>query len=297
MNKCEGIVSALMTPFTKEGKLDENVLRKYVRHNIDRMKVDGLYVGGSTGEGLLMSKEERIAVLEITKEEAANKIGLIAHIGSLELDAACEMAQNAEELGYDLISAVLPYYYPFKFPAVKKYYETILNATKNVGLVLYYIPVLTKAEISVDNFAELFENKRVVGIKYTDADVFTLERIIKKYPGKTLWAGFDEMFIAYAAYGLRSGIGSTYNIQAPIIKSIAEAMNNKDLDKALELQHKANDVISTLLKVGIYPALKEVVTYFDPTAVAYCRAPMMASVKDEDKKVLKDMFEKYLSNF
>ena len=85
MNRCEGILSALMTPFDKNGKLDENVLRKYVRHNIDRMKVDGLYVGGSTGEGLLMSKEERMAVFEITKEEVAGKIPLIAHVGTLNL--------------------------------------------------------------------------------------------------------------------------------------------------------------------------------------------------------------------
>ena len=109
MNKCPGILSALMTPFTKSGKLDEKVLRKYVRHNIDRMKADGLYVGGSTGEGLLMSKDERMAVFEITKEEANGKIPLIAHVGTLNLNEACEMAQKAEELGYDLISAVTPY--------------------------------------------------------------------------------------------------------------------------------------------------------------------------------------------
>ena len=164
MNKCSGILSALMTPFTKNGKLDEKVLRKYIRHNIDRMKVDGLYVGGSTGEGLLMSKDERMAVLEITKEEVAGKIPLIAHVGTLNLNEACEMAQKAEELEYDLISAVTPYYYPFSFADISKYYNTILKSTSKVPLVIYFLPSLSNNSISLDDFGKLFEDKSAISV-------------------------------------------------------------------------------------------------------------------------------------
>ncbi|WP_295157998.1 N-acetylneuraminate lyase [uncultured Brachyspira sp.] len=296
MNRCEGILSALMTPFNKSGKLDEKVLRKYVRHNIDIMKTDGLYVCGSTGEGLLMSKEERMAVLEITKEEVSGKIPLIAHVGTLNLNEACEMAQKAEELGYDLISAVTPYYYPFSFADISKYYNTILKATKKVPLVIYFLPTLSNNKISLDEFGKLFEDKRVMGIKYTSSDVFLLERLIQKYPDKMMWAGFDEMLIAYASYGLKSAIGSTYNIQAPLAKKVIKAVDNKDMGKALKIQHDMNDIITTLLNVGIYPALKECITFYDPSAVAYCRAPMGSkSLGKSEKKILKDMFDKYLS--
>ncbi|WP_295162490.1 N-acetylneuraminate lyase [uncultured Brachyspira sp.] len=296
MNKCEGILSALMTPFNKNGKLDEKVLRKYIRHNIDHMKADGLYVGGSTGECLLMSKEERIAVLEITKEEVAGKIPLIAHVGTLNLNEACEMAQKAEELGYDLISAVTPYYYPFSFADISKYYNTILKETKKVPLVIYFLPTLSNNKISLDEFGKLFEDKRVMGIKYTSSDVFLLERLIQKYPDKMMWAGFDEMLIAYASYGLRSGIGSTYNIQAPLAKKVIQAVENKDMSKALKIQHDMNDIITVLLNVGIYPALKECVALYDSSAAAYCRAPMGGkTLGKSEKKVLKNMFDKYLS--
>ena len=296
MNRCEGILSALMTPFTKEGKLDENVLRKYVRHNIDRMKVNGLYVGGSTGEGLLMSKEERMAVFEITKEEVAGKIPLIAHVGTLNLNEACEMANKAEELGYDLISAVTPYYYPFSFTDISKYYNTILNSTSKTPIVIYFLPTLSNNSISLDDFGKLFENDRVMGIKYTSSDLFLLERLKQKFPTKMMWAGFDELLIAYASYGLRSGIGSTYNIQAPLAKKVVEAVEKKDMEEALKIQHDMNDVISTLLKVGIYPALKECITFYDPSAVSYCRAPMGSKpLGDTEKALLKGMFDKYLS--
>ena len=298
MNRCEGILSALMTPFDKNGKLDENVLRKYVRHNIDRMKVDGLYVGGSTGEGLLMSKEERMAVFEITKEEVAGKIPLIAHVGTLNLNEACEMAQKAEELGYDLISSVTPYYYPFSFADISKYYNTILEATTKTPIVIYFLPTLSNNSISLDDFGKLFENERVMGIKYTSADLFLLERLIQKFPTKMMWAGFDELLIAYASYGLRSAIGSTYNIEAPLARKVLNALDAKDMQEALKVQHDMNDVISTLLKVGIYPALKECITYYDPTAVSYCRAPIGSKgLTDDDKKLLKNMFDKYLSKF
>ena len=296
MNKCSGVLSALMTPFTKNGKLDEKVLRKYVRHNIDRMKVDGLYVGGSTGEGLLMSKDERIAVFEITKEEVAGKIPLIAHVGTLNLNEACEMAQKAEELGYDLISAVTPYYYPFSFADISKYYNTILKSTSKIPLVIYFLPSLSNNSISLDDFGKLFEDKRVMGIKYTSDNLFLLERLIQRFPDKMMWAGFDELLIAYASYGLRSGIGSTYNIQAPLAKNVIKAVEGKDLSKALKIQHDMNDIIKTLLGVGIYPALKECISFYDPSAISYCRAPMGSKpLGKAEKKVLKDMFDKYLS--
>lgn len=295
MNICTGILSALMTPFNKKGELDEKVLRKYIRHNLDNMKVDGLYVGGSTGEGLLMSKDERIALLEITKEEVNGKVPLMAHVGTLNIKEACEMAQKAEELKYEMISAVTPYYYPFSFSDIKRYYYTILKSTKKVPLAIYFLPTLSNNKISLDEFDKLFEDKRVMGIKYTSSDVFLLERIIKKHPDKMIWAGFDEMLIAYTSYGLRSAIGSTYNIEAPLAKKVINAVENKDFAKALKIQHDMNDIISTLLKVGIYPALKECITYFDPSAVGYCRSPM-GEIAKSDKKILREMFDKYLKN-
>lgn len=206
------------------------------------------------------------------------------------------MANKAEELGYDLISAVTPYYYPFSFADISKYYNTILNSTSKTPIVIYFLPTLSNNSISLDDFGKLFENDRVMGIKYTSSDLFLLERLKQKFPTKMMWAGFDELLIAYASYGLRSGIGSTYNIQAPLAKKVIEAVEKKDMEEALKIQHDMNDVISTLLKVGIYPALKECITFYDPSAVSYCRAPMGSKpLGDSEKSLLKDMFEKYLS--
>ena len=296
MKNCKGILSALMTPFDKNGKIDETVLRSYIRHNIDTMKVDGLYVGGSTGEALLTSTKERMDILEIVKDEVKGKVSLIAHVGSLNIDEAITIAQKAEELNYDMISSVTPYYYPFSFENVKIYYETILKETNKTPFVIYFIPFLANSKISLDQFGELFENDRVAGIKYTSSDLYLLERVVKNYPNKQLWAGFDELLIAYASYGLDSGIGSTYNIQAPFAKKILTHVKNKELDKALEVQQKMNDVIDVLLKVGIYPALKECLSYYNNVGYGYCKKPF-GTISESDKKILREMFDKYLSDF
>lgn len=296
MNDCKGILSALMTPFNKNGKLDEPVLRTYIRHNIDTMKVDGLYVGGSTGEAFLTSTKERMDVLEIVKDEVKGDVSLIAHVGNLNIDDAVALAQKAEELNYDMISSVTPYYYPFSFENIKIYYETILKETSKTPFVIYFIPFLANSKISLDEFGELFENERVAGIKYTSSDLYLLERVIKNYPHKKLWAGFDELLIAYASYGIDSAIGSTYNIQAPFAKKILAHVKNKELDQALKIQQKMNNVIDVLLKVGIYPALKECLSYYDNVGVGYCKKPFTAVAKS-DKKILREMFDKYLSDF
>jgi len=79
MSYCKGILSALMTPYNKNGELDESILRSYASHNINTMKVDGLYVGGSTGEALLTSTKERMDVLEIVKNKEFDKALKVQH--------------------------------------------------------------------------------------------------------------------------------------------------------------------------------------------------------------------------
>src|SRR5690625_5265217 len=91
----KGIITALLTPFNKDGTLNEKGLREVVRHNIDQMNVDGLYVGGSTGESFLMDEDTRRDVLKIVKDEARKDVTLIAQIGSLNIEEVIRLAKLA----------------------------------------------------------------------------------------------------------------------------------------------------------------------------------------------------------
>lgn len=87
----KGLISALLVPFTAEGKINEKGLRQIVRHNLDKMQVDGLYVGGSTGENFMLDTASKKEIFAIVKDEAGDKGALIAQIGSPNLYEAIEL--------------------------------------------------------------------------------------------------------------------------------------------------------------------------------------------------------------
>lgn len=91
----KGIYSALLVSFDENGKVNEKGLREIIRHNIDKMKVDGLYVGGSTGENFMLSTEEKREIFRIAKDEAKDSIKLIAQVGSINVYESFELAKYA----------------------------------------------------------------------------------------------------------------------------------------------------------------------------------------------------------
>lgn len=194
-NELKGIYSALLVSFNEDGSVNEKGTRQIVRHNIDKMKVDGLYVGGSTGENFLLSTDEKKKIFEIAKDEAKDEIKLIAQIGSMNYYESLELAKFVTDLKYDAISAVTPFYYKFSFEEIKDYYNSIIDSVDN-KLIIYSIPFLTGVNISVEQFGELFENKKIIGVKFTAADFYLLERVRNTYPDHLIYAGFDEMMLS-----------------------------------------------------------------------------------------------------
>ena len=109
-----GVMAALLTPFDQQQALDKASLRRLVQFNIQQ-GIDGLYVGGSTSEAFVQSLSEREQVLEIVAEEAKGKIKLIAHVGCVSTAESQQLAASAKRYGFDAVSAVTPFYYPFSF--------------------------------------------------------------------------------------------------------------------------------------------------------------------------------------
>ena len=109
------IYSALLVAYDENGEIYEKGLREIVRYNIDQNKVDGIYVGGSTGENFMLDTSEKKRIFEIAYEETKGAVDLIAQVGSVNLKEAKELAKFVTELGYKTISAVTPFYYKFDF--------------------------------------------------------------------------------------------------------------------------------------------------------------------------------------
>lgn len=288
--KIGGIYSALLTSFDKNGDINEKGIRQLVRHNIDVCKVDGLYVGGSTGENFLLSTAEKEQIFKIVKDEAKDQCQLIAQVGSLNIKESVELAKLATDLGYDSLSAVTPFYYKFSFNEIKDYYNTITKDVDN-QMVVYFIPFLTGVNISVDQFKELFENEKITGVKFTAGDFYLLERFRKAFPDKVLFAGFDEMMLPATVLGVDGAIGSTFNLNGVRAREIFESARSGNIAKALEVQHVTNDFISDVLANGLYGTLKIGLQEAGVEA-GYCRKPM-GEYSDEMIARAKEIYHKY----
>lgn len=286
----KGIYSALLVSFDENGNINEKGTREIIRHNIDKMKVDGLYVGGSTGENFMLATDEKKRIFEIAKDEAKDDIKLIAQVGSVNLKEAVELAKFATDLGYDAISAVTPFYYKFDFSEIKEYYNTIINSVDN-RLIIYSIPFLTGVDMSLEQFGELFENEKIIGVKFTAADFYLLERMRKTFPDKLIFAGFDEMMLSATVLGVDGAIGSTFNVNGVRAREIFELAKEGKIAEAKEIQHVTNDLITEILNNGLYNTIK-LLLQEEGVEAGFCRQPMKKP-SEEMKAKAKEIYKRF----
>ncbi|GJL33610.1 N-acetylneuraminate lyase [Enterobacter hormaechei] len=267
-----GVMAALLTPFDASEKLDTESLRRLVRFNIDQ-GIDGLYVGGSTGEAFVQSIAEREQVLEIVAEEAKGKLTLIAHVGTVSTHESQQLARAASRYGFDAVSAVTPFYYPFSFEEHCDHYRAVIDAADGLPMVVYNIPALSGVKLTLDQIDTLVTLPGVGALKQTSGDLFQMEQIRRAHPDLVLYNGYDEIFASGLMAGADGGIGSTYNIMGWRYQGIVRALQKGDIATAQRLQGQCNEVIDLLIKVGVFRGLKTVLHYMDVLAVPLCRKP------------------------
>lgn len=251
----KGLITALITSFNADGTVNEAGLRQAVRYNIDVMKVDGLYVGGSTGEAFVMSMVERIRALEIVKDEAGNAVTLIAQIGSLNFDEIIEMGQVAKRLQYNAVSAITPFYYKFSFEEIYDYYKKIDTAL-NMDMVIYSNPAMAGANFNIEKYRQLLSIPKVVGIKFSDADIAKFERLRNAFPTALLYFGYDEISIVGWTLGCDGAIGSTYNVMGHYSRKVIELLEKGHVKESRLLQHKIASIIEKIVANGLYQTIK-----------------------------------------
>ncbi len=283
MNDMNGIFTALLTPMNADYSINDNSLKKLIEFNIES-GINGFYVGGSTGEAMLMTQEERKHILKSVKEAAGNRVKLIAHVGSTCTDFAIDLALYAKELGYDAVSAVAPFYYGHTLQAVKQYYYDIAAAS-DMPLFIYNFPASNGFGLNADIAAEMFEaDERIAGIKHTSTDLFMLRQIKQRIPRAVVFNGFDEICLAGLSMGADGAIGSTYNFMGSKFVALYNAFRSGDIEKAQKLQNEASDIIAVMCRHGVFQCEKEILTRMG-IEMGPCRRPFLP-LSPEGKKAV-----------
>ncbi|WP_309082796.1 N-acetylneuraminate lyase [Chelativorans sp.] len=253
MTKLEGIFSALLTPFSEDESIDRRSIAPLIDFQV-RLGVDGVYVGGSSGEAMLQSLEERAAYLSQVAEAAGGRLKLIAHVGTIATRDALSLAEAAAKTGYQAISAIPPFYYDFSRPEVMAHYRALADAS-GLPLIVYNFPARTSS-FTLAELVELLSHSNIIGIKHTSSDMFQLERIRNAAPEAIVYNGYDEMCLAGLAMGAQGAIGTTYNFMGDVFVALRAAAAAGRLEEARKLQVMANRVVQVLIKVGVMPGSK-----------------------------------------
>ena len=249
--KVTGIKTALVSPVDDNGKVYENDMRKLMDWNC-AAGMNGFYINGGTGQGPAYSKEVRKEIAEIAVDEA-KKIGdcqIINHVGAIDLGTAAELAEHAAKIGCDAISSVPPFFFGYGEKEICQYYKTLADAS---GLpVLMYASPLSGVEITpkmVEHFMQEIPN--LIGLKWTNPNYYTMSHIKQLNGGNiNVINGPDETLLLGLIMGADGGIGGTYNCMPVLFRKIYDYFKAGELEKAREVQFKANKMIDLLLSIG-----------------------------------------------
>lgn len=288
MKKFKGIFPALVTPFDKEGEISPEAVEKLVENCLEK-GVSGFYVGGSTGESYLLSVEERRRMLELVMKAVGGRADVIANIGVFSTKQGIELAKHAESLGVSAVSSVPPFYFPFSMEEYVRYYNDLADSV-DVPVIIYNIPAMSGITFRTEDIQRFFSNEKIIGMKHTSYDLFQLERVLKKYPDKSIFCGHDELFLSASVIGVQAGIGSSFNFMAEKFVKIRKLITENRWQEAAVIQGEANAVIEALAKVGVFKGVKAALK-LQGIDCGECRRPFVP-LEEGQVQYLKEVLEK-----
>ena len=214
-----GLIAAACTPMRDDGSLDLEEVPAIVDY-LQRAGVKGLYICGSTGEGVSLTGDERRAVAEAYVKVAQGRLKTIVQVAHNSLAEARQLAAHAQQIGADVVSATAPSY--FKADSVEVLADCVIqiaSAAPELPFYYYHIPALTGVALDMVDFLPVAAERtpNLVGMKYTAPTAHEFQACLELSGGRfdMLW-GCDEMLLSALAIGARGAIGSTYNIAAPL---------------------------------------------------------------------------------
>jgi 4-hydroxy-tetrahydrodipicolinate synthase len=259
MYKPEGILPALVTPFTDDGKaVDEQRLRTLVNHCIE-LGVHGVVPCGTTGEFVNLTDEEKKRVIKIVVDEVNGRVPVIAGTGASGTDEAVEMTKYAKDIGATAALVVTPFYLKPADRGIYEHYYTIANKV-DLPIILYNIPQCTGLSLPWQMVEDLAQIPNIVGVKDSSGQLSFILAVLEKVRDKiNVLCGHDEVVVAALAAGCSGAILASANIMPDIWIQIYDHVKKGELQQARELQYKVQKIARIIAgsgAVGTKEALK-----------------------------------------
>ena len=285
--KFSGVMPALITPMTKEGKLNKAVLKQLIEDLIAK-GADGFYIGGATGEGLVLDADVHKELTSESIRIVNHRVPCIVHVARMNYKEMLELARHAEQEGAEAISAVPPLFYRYGDDGIYAYYKGLADSVK-IPVVIYNNPntgvTFTNALLN-----RLFTIPNITAIKWTNYDFSAVMQLKNANPDANIINGPDEMLLLGLSAGCDACIGTTYNFQLPLIKKIYNAYHAGNLEEARALQTKVCKIVNVMIPWNVIMSTKLILSKqgYD---VNYPIHPMQGYTKEQEETLMAQLLE------
>lgn len=253
----QGVIPAFYACYDDLGNISPERVRNLTRYLIGK-GVNGLYVGGSSGECIYQSPTERKLVLENVMAEAKGKVTVIAHVACNNTEDSCELARHAGKLGVDAIASIPPIYFHLPPYGIAEYWNDISAAAPNTDFIIYNIPQLAGVALTVPLLREMKKNPRVIGVK--NSSMPTQDIQMWKDEGVIAFNGPDEQFVSGLAMGADGGIGGTYAVMPELYLKVYASFRAGEMELAREIQNEICRIIYAMCAAhgNLYAVMKAI---------------------------------------
>lgn len=284
--KLEGIIPPHITPFLKNGDIDEPSLRRLIRFWLDS-GVSGLVSCGSNGEAPYMTRDERKKVIETTIDEVDGTKPVIAGTGAPSTRETITLTRDAKDVGVDAALIVTPYFFRPSNEELMEHYRSVINAV-DIPIILYSVPKFTGYNLESDVVVKLVkEYSQIVGIKDSGGSIGQISEIIRQVGDRISdLAGTGDLVLANLMMGGKGGILGIANVAPRLCSDIFDYFKENNIEKAKEAQMNAlylNDLL--IKKYNQLSSIKEALNQLGQPA-GYPRLPSLP-LKEEARQTIR----------
>lgn len=226
---------AIITPFTKEGKVNYPALKTILEYQIAH-GTDAIVICGTTGESATLSHEEHTEAIRFTVETVAHRIPVIAGTGSNDTAYALHLSNEAEKIGVDGLLMVTPYYNKASQAGLIKHY-TYLADRVSTPIIIYNVPSRTGCDVKPETYAELSKHKMIYAAKEASGNISSIAKTISLCEKDfTIYSGNDDQITAIMSLGGKGVISVLSNVAPQVAHDIAAAALAGDFEQSRKLQ-------------------------------------------------------------
>jgi len=250
MFKPEGIFVAMLTSFKQDGHIHEKEMRRIVDFQIQH-GVDGLFPVSSVGEFIHMSREEKVALMEMVHDQAKGRVPVMPGVGSSHPEESVFLAKKAQEIGCDAVVIAPPHFFPLSENMIEKYFETIIDAV-DIPVVLYNIPLFTQP-LSYDLVKRLARRPNVVAIKDSSGSMVDflhfMDNVRLEKGEMNFLTGREEMLLPCLMMGGKGCMTATSGILPEVMVAIYQCFLSGDYETARKHQFSILPLIRRMFDV------------------------------------------------